>query len=45
MGWTSAEGVAAVVQGAVCVSSFLSLFLCLLIFQVRPVGVCVGWGV
>ena len=23
MGWTSAEGVAAVVQGAVCVSSFL----------------------
>ena len=46
MGWISAEGVAAVVQGAVRIpfkilfESFRFPF-----FQVRPVGVCVGWVV
>ena len=48
MGWISAEGVAAVVQGAVRIP-FKILFefrnIQIPLFQVRPVGVCVGWVV
>ena len=48
MGWISAEGVAAVVQGAVRIP-FKILFefknIQIPLFQVRTVGVCVGWVV